>query len=84
MPNWNDILSEINGEVQKGIANAQSAADIVRRRYLDDLFRHGNPQRNIIAYYSGFLSKPSIAGIEINDEDKDGLMLARIIHKIRQ
>ena len=80
MPNWNDILSEINAEIQNGIAKAQSAGDIVRRRYLDQLFKYQQPQRNIIAYYSGFLSKPAVAGVEINDEDKNGLMLA--VHKL--
>ncbi len=76
MPNWNDILNEIQGEVQK----AFSATDIVRRKYLQQLFEYSNPRRNIISYYSGFLSKPAVAGIEITDEDKDGLMLA--VHKL--
>jgi hypothetical protein len=76
MPNWNEILNEIQGEVQKGF----SAVDIVRRKYLTQLFEYTNPHRNIIAYYSGFLSKPAVAGIEITDEDKDGLMLA--VHKL--
>lgn len=76
MPNWNDILSEINGEIQKGIVQVQSANDIVRRKYLDQLFQYQNPPRNVIAYYSGFLSKPQVDGVDINDEDKNGLMLA--------
>jgi len=80
MPNWNDILNEINTEIQQGIQRAQTAGDIVRRRYLDQLFNYQQPQRNIIAYYSGFLSKPAVAGVEINDEDKNGLMLA--VHKL--
>ena len=29
----------------------------------------------MIAYYSGFLSKPRVAGTEINDDDKNGFML---------
>ena len=74
MPNWNEILNEINGEIQKGLASAQTAQDSVRRRYLGQLFNHSHPNRNIIAYYSGFLSKPTIEGIEINDEDKNGFM----------
>jgi len=80
MPDWNDVLREINEEVQKGLLKAQGAGDIVRRRYLSQLFAHQKPPRNIIAYYSGFLSKPAVAGIEINDEDKNGLMLA--VHKL--
>jgi ATP-dependent protease ClpP protease subunit len=41
---------------------------------------HGKTQRNVIAYYSGFLSKSNIFGLEINDEDKNGFMMA--IHKL--
>jgi len=78
MPNWNDILSENNAETQKHLIAAQSALDTVRHRYLAQLF--GHTQRNVIAYYSGFLSKPNIEGIEITDEDKNGLMAA--IHKL--
>lgn len=76
MPNWNEILNEINGEIQKGIASAQTAQDSIRRRYLGQLFNYIQPHRNIIAYYSGFLSKPAIDGIEITDEDKNGFMTA--------
>jgi len=76
MPNWNEILNEINGEIQKGINSVQNAQDNVRRRYLGQLFDYVQPHRNIIAYYSGFLSKPAIEGIEINDEDKNGFMTA--------
>jgi len=36
--------------------------------------------RNVIAYYSGFLSKPRIEGIEITDDDKNGFMLC--IHEL--
>lgn len=80
MPNWNEIQSEVNAEVQKGLTSIQAAQDIVRRRYLTQLFNYQQPPRNIIAYYSGFLSKPNIEGIEITDEDKNGLMTA--VHKL--
>jgi len=50
----------------------------VRKKYLTKLFRHTS--RNIIAYYSGFLTKPRIDGTEINDEDKNGFMLC--IHEM--
>lgn len=87
MPNWNEILTEINDEIQKNIAGIQAsqgaanaAQDTIRRKYLGQLFDYQNPQRNIIAYYSGFLSKPTIEGIEISDEDKAGLMTA--VHKL--
>lgn len=79
MPNWSDILSEINGTRQNALVAAQGAADLIRRKHLTELHQlSGVPgqQRNIIAYYSGFLSKPGIQGIDINDEDKNGFMMA--------
>jgi len=52
--------------------------DAVRRKYLNLL--HENTGRNVIAYYSGFLSKPEVSGLEINDEDKNGFMMA--VHRL--
>ena len=70
MPNWNQILNEIKA--------AGSTHDIVRRRYLQEL--HKKTGRNIIAYYSGWLQKTGIHGVEINDEDKNGFMT--VIHEL--
>jgi Serine dehydrogenase proteinase len=70
MPNWDSVLKEIS--LVQAVSN-ESAFDKVRRKYLKRLFKHTN--RNVIAYYSGFLSKTRIEGIEINDEDKNGFML---------
>ena len=70
MPNWNSILREIFLEQAR---STTSAHDRVRQRYLKRLVRHTG--RNVIAYYSGFLSKPNIEGIQITDEDKNGFML---------
>ena len=74
MPNWNDVLNEITAEIQTHRTAAQTAVEAVRRKYLKELYAHN--RRNIIAYYSGFLSKPTIAGVEITDEDKNGFMMA--------
>jgi hypothetical protein len=74
MPNWNQILGEIHNEVATHSVAAQQAIDTIRRKYLRALSEH--TKRNTIAYYSGFLSKPGIFGIDINDEDKNGLMMA--------
>lgn len=63
---------------QQAHAQAQGALDLVRRKYLQAL--RDNTGRNVIAYYSGFLSKPDIAQTEITDEDKNGFMMA--IHSI--
>ena len=67
MPNWRDILNEIQEFQREHIAQANAAVDIIRRKYLQEL--HEYTQRNIIAYYSGFLSKPDILQADINDGD---------------
>jgi hypothetical protein len=71
MPNWNSVLKEIS-------QTNESPFDRVRRKYLRLLERH--TKRNVIAYYSGYLTKPRIEGVEINDEDKNGFMLC--IHEL--
>lgn len=69
MPSWHAVLREITRATKqyKG-----GAADFVRRQYLGKLFRYTN--RNVIAYYSGFLSKPGIQLLDINDDDLNGFM----------
>lgn len=52
--------------------------DVVRRRYLAKL--HEITNRNVIIYYSGWLQKQGGAGVDINDEDKNGLMT--VVHKL--
>jgi len=78
MPDWSRVLREIAIQQAEQQVTAESGFDTVRRRYLRRLFSHTG--RNVIAYYSGFLSKPRIESIEINDEDKNGLMLC--VHKM--
>jgi len=56
---------------------ANNAMSLVRHDYLQKL--HARTGRNIITYYSGFLSK-SVLGTEINDEDKNGFMM--VVHKL--
>lgn len=77
MPNWNNVLKEISVEQATQASGRESAHDVIRRRYLKKLNRHTG--RNVIAYYSGFLSKQA-DGLEINDEDKNGFMLC--IHEL--
>lgn len=74
MPNWNDVFNEI-GSLQVQGANAQQ---VVRKKYLDALHQHTG--RNIIAYYSGWLSKGPVFLSDINDEDKNGFMTT--VHKL--
>lgn len=70
MPNWNEISDEIK--------EAGSTHDIIRRRYLRQLADYTN--RNVITYYSGWLQKPGLQGVEVNDADKNGFM--SVIHKL--
>ena len=77
MPNWREVLDEINQfqiDNQANPARANQAIDVIRRKYLLQL--HQKTGRNIIAYYSGFLSKPGISQSSIIDEDKNGMMMA--------
>lgn len=70
MPNWNEVLDEIK--------EAGSTHDIIRRKYLRKMGEHTG--RNVITYYSGWLQKPGLQGIEVNDADKNGFM--SVIHKL--
>ncbi|MEN6625755.1 MAG: S49 family peptidase [Candidatus Sumerlaeia bacterium] len=76
MPNWNDVLRELQ---QFEINNARRL-DIVRRGHLENLFRYTN--RNVIVYYSGYMSKPAVPQSDINDEDKNGFMMA--VHRMNR
>lgn len=70
MPNWNQLLDEIRA--------AGSVQDVVRRRYLAKVYEVTG--RNIIVYYSGWLQRENVPGVEINDEDKNGFMT--VIHEM--
>jgi ATP-dependent protease ClpP protease subunit len=71
MPNWNEVIIEIQKE-QKENPTA-NPLDTVRRRYLKKISEISG--RNTIAYYSGWLQKPQIAGTAVSDKDKSGFML---------
>lgn len=75
MPNWKDVLNEIVTAQAKSGAEQRATQDTVRRKYLAKL--HKKTGRNVIAYYSGWLSKGSLSlDTEITDEDKNGFMMA--------
>lgn len=76
MPSWSQVLSEIQNEINSG--NAANALDTVRRKHLKNLYNYR--KRNVICYYSGWLQKPNIKGVEIDDNDKNALMAA--IHNL--
>ncbi len=69
MPNWKQILNEIKA--------TGSQHDVVRRKYLKKLSQC--TKRNVIAYYSGWLQKASVAAFGsaefgLTDADKNGFM----------
>lgn len=67
MPNWNQVLKEIE------TAPSKSSIDAVRRNYLKRLSKYTG--RCTIAYYSGWLTHPKPApALFVNDEDKNALM----------
>jgi hypothetical protein len=68
MPSWPTVLDEIK----------KWNPDTVRRNYLHKLFEYTN--RNVIAYYSGFMSKPGMQLLEITDEDMNGFM--QTVHQL--
>src|SRR5665213_2680528 len=83
MPNWGQVLNEIASLVQhhqseankhQQLAEIPNAIAAVRKGYLAKL--HALHSRNVIAYYSGFLSKGPSPLSSINDEDKNGFMMA--------
>jgi membrane-bound ClpP family serine protease len=61
-------------QAQMFSAQAQNAIAAVRKKHVQEL--HAKTGRNVIAYYSGYLSKPNVFGMDINDEDKNGFMMA--------
>jgi len=67
MPSWNEILTEVQ--------DSTNTPDSVRRKYLQKL--HGETDRNVIIYYSGWLDKPNLQGLtafHVEDADKNGFM----------
>ncbi|PJJ41715.1 SDH family Clp fold serine proteinase [Hallerella succinigenes] len=72
MPNWNDVLTEIQN------CGRTNALDFIRRSHLKEFSDYR--KRNTIAYYSGWLQKNGNAKSSINDDDKNGFMAT--IHKM--
>jgi len=78
MPNWGQVLGEISQLANQHAILSKKAVDDIRHKYLAEL--HRKRKRNVIAYYSGFLSKPDVGQLEITDEDKNGFMMA--VHQL--
>lgn len=67
MPNWGEVLTEIQG------TRIDNPLDTVRRKYLKVMNEYTG--RNVITYYSGFLQKNN-GNTSIDDNDKNALMQA--------
>ena len=76
MPNWNEVLKEIQEQQKK--EPKKNPFVVIRQKYLNRLFEKRN--RNVIAYYSGWLQKPGIEGVGIDDNDKNAFM--SVIHRL--
>ncbi len=76
MPNWKEVLDEIQNVLKQ--QPEINPLDFVRRKYLSSIQKHTG--RNTIAYYSGWLQKPGFPDTNINDKDKNALMVT--IHKM--
>lgn len=74
MPNWSQVLEELKNEDLKRVVTEQSTLDILRRRHMKALSDYTT--RNLICYYSGWLSKPYAFGMDIQDEDRNAFMMA--------
>lgn len=75
MPSFNDVLARIETIANSNTPDARRAPDIVRQTAIADM--HAHTQRNIIIYYSGFLSAPpTVNFLNIDDMDKNGFMNA--------
>lgn len=71
MPAWASVLSEIGKKQQGGL----QATDLIRRKYLRELQKHTD--RNVIAYYSGWLFRPpNTPNLSVGDDDMNAFMAA--------
>ena len=72
MPNWSQVLAEVSQLENYHIQISRQSIVQVRHKYLKAL--HEKTGRNVISYYSGWLSKPNNAHNALTDEDKNGFM----------
>lgn len=69
MSSWSELLSEANR-----LANPLEYLDAKRQELLKEISDKTN--RNVITYYSAWLTKPNIANLDIVDVDKNAFMQA--------
>ena len=69
MPSWSEILTQVDLYSNPGVE-----LDKKRVEYINKIYSITN--RNIIAYYSGWLKKPDAPHVSIDDQDKNAFMTA--------
>ena len=73
MPSWGELLSELQDHVDASGQNVRALSlDELRNKYISLLANYTN--RNVIAYYSGWLKPGKTQNIDINDSDITGFM----------
>lgn len=73
MPSWSEILTQVDLYSNPGVE-----LDKKRVEYINKI--HSITNRNIIAYYSGWLKKPDAPHVSIDDQDKNAFMTA--VHRL--
>ena len=75
MPSWGDLLSELQPHTDPSGNDVHGlSCDDLRTKYISKLSEYTN--RNVIAYYSGWLKPLKSQNIDINDSDITGFMYA--------
>lgn len=69
MPSWSEILNEVNKYSDQGLELNKK-----RQEYFSVI--NSITDRNVIAYYSGWLKRPDAPHISIDDQDKNAFMAA--------
>lgn len=69
MPNWSEIFDDVQAHGQDPTYNTS-----LRKKYLTEVKEITG--RNVISYYSAWLTKPNFPNIIISDNDKNALMNA--------
>lgn len=77
MPAYKDIVQELNSLQQ---TNPNNSIDVLLNKYIVQL--HKITQRNVIAYYSGWLHAPNVLAAQVNDDDKNGFMA--MVHQMNR
>lgn len=72
---WGEILNAVQ---HKGTGVDFLKLDEMRMAYLADLSKYRN--RNVIAYYSGWMYRPSAEDVSINDKDMNAFM--EVVHRL--